>query len=58
VDRALYRQWLLKLINLYGYLNNRIKIEVPTGAGRDAERGSVRAEIVVYISTGLSKTRV
>jgi type I restriction enzyme M protein len=41
-------KWVLKLINQYGYSPNRIRIEVPAGAGRDAEKASVRADIVAY----------
>ena len=41
-------QWVTKLINEYGYDQEQIALEVPAGAGRDAERSDVSADIVAY----------
>ena len=41
-------QWVLKLIQEYGFHTEQIDINVPAGAGREAERTVVTADIVAY----------
>ena len=40
--------WVAKLISEYGYAQEQIALNVPAGAGRDAERSTVFADIVAY----------
>ena len=40
--------WVARLFREYGYEQEQIALEVPAGAGRDAERSAVRADIVAY----------
>ena len=41
-------RWVAKLINEYGYDQEQLALNVAAGAGRDAERSSVFADIVAY----------
>jgi len=41
-------QWVAKLINEYGYDQIQLALNVPAGAGRNAETSSVFADIVAY----------
>ncbi|MBI2859060.1 MAG: N-6 DNA methylase [Chloroflexi bacterium] len=41
-------QWVAKLINEYGYDQEQIALNVAAGAGRDAEKSTVFADIVAY----------
>ena len=41
-------RWVARLISEYGYDQEQLALEVPAGAGRDAERSPVRADIVAY----------
>ena len=41
-------QWVAKLINEYGYTQEQIALEVAAGAGRNAEKSTVYADIVAY----------
>ena len=40
--------WVARLLSEYGYSQDQIGLEVPAGAGRNAERSSVFADIVAY----------
>ncbi len=40
--------WVARLISEYGYTQEQIALEVPAGAGRNAERSTVFADIVTY----------
>ena len=41
-------RWVARLIGEYGYSQEQIALEVPAGAGRNAERSTVFADIVAY----------
>ena len=41
-------QWVARLIREYGFAQEQIAINVPAGAGREAERSTVFADIVAY----------
>ena len=41
-------EWVLRLIDEYGFTPDQIEINVASGAGRNAERGVVFADIVAY----------
>ena len=40
--------WVARLFREYGYDQEQVAMEVSAGAGRDAERSTVRADIVAY----------
>nr|VFJ43587.1 MAG: type I restriction enzyme M protein [Candidatus Kentron sp. FM]VFJ44396.1 MAG: type I restriction enzyme M protein [Candidatus Kentron sp. FM]VFK06270.1 MAG: type I restriction enzyme M protein [Candidatus Kentron sp. FM] len=44
-------EWIRRLVLEYGYPTDQIDIEVPAGAGREAERSIVTADIVAYRDT-------
>ena len=41
-------QWVAKLINEYGYSQEQLALNVAAGAGRDAEKSTIFADIVAY----------
>ena len=41
-------KWVLKLIDEYGFSPDQIDVNVPAGAGRNAEKSTVTADIVAY----------
>ena len=41
-------EWVARLVNEYGFMPEQIAINVAAGAGRNAERGTVFADIVAY----------
>ena len=41
-------RWVARLIAEYGYSQEQIALEVPAGAGRNAETSTVHADIVAY----------
>ena len=41
-------EWVSRLVNEYGFAPEQLAINVAAGAGRDAERGTVFADIVAY----------
>ncbi len=41
-------QWVLRLVQEYGYHSEQLDVNVAAGAGRDAERSTVFADIVAY----------
>lgn len=40
--------WVLRLVQEYGFPTEQLDINVPAGAGREAERSVVAADIVAY----------
>ena len=41
-------RWVARLVTEYGYAQEQLALNVPAGAGRDAERSTVHADIVAY----------
>ena len=41
-------QWALRLIQEYGFDSEQLDVNVPAGAGREAERSTVYADLVAY----------
>ena len=41
-------RWVARLVSEYGYAQDQIALNVPAGAGRNAERSTVFADIVAY----------
>lgn len=43
--------WFLRMVQEYGFSTEQLDINVPAGAGREAEIGDVKADIVAYRDT-------